>query len=109
MAADYDTCPLCQKARHVQGCTADRCNAQGGGYQWPWRWDDAGRLCDAYGNPIELSSRYWRVTAPMLPELDQLVRAVAAARTVGDLRKLRAWVDAVVKRLDEARVVGDGA
>jgi len=41
----------------------------------------------------------------MLPELDQLARAVQAAKTVGDLRKLRAWVDTVVERLDEARII----
>ena len=98
-------CPRCGRAEYVQGCKPDRCHAHGGGYQWPWRWDAQGRLCDAFGTPVDLESLYWRVTAPMLPELDQLARAVQAAKTVGDLRKLRAWVDTVVERLDEARII----
>lgn len=95
-------CPNCGWSPVRAGCTPTRCNADAGS---PWRYDDAGRLVDRHGDVVDQAEPYFRVVAALLPELDQLVHALAAAGTVGEVRRLRPWADALARRLDEARVV----
>lgn len=74
---------------------------------WPWKRDMQGRLCEVHGNPIPSDAPYLVRTLPFLPELEALARVVQAAKTQGELRKLRTWVDALVTRLNEAQRPGE--